>query len=145
MRLFYLIFALLLAPLATLQHPALGQSGEVRVPLLDYTNILNQIDQAPRPAPAAFAIGQSYVAITVRDDEDRISATVDVTISIEIFEDEWTLVPLLPLGTALKSATVDGRPVQLVQGATGLAWSTEKVGTTKMALRYGIDARHLGP
>ncbi len=141
MRLFFLIFALLAAPLATLQHPAFGQSGEVRVPLLDYTNMLSRLAQEPRPAPAAFAIGQSNVAITVRDDEDRISATVEVTISIEIFEDEWTLVPLLPFGAALKGASVDGRPVQLVQSAAGLAWSTDKAGTTEMALRYGIDAR----
>ena len=37
---------------------------------------------------------------------------------------------------------MDGRPVQLVQGPEGLAWSTNKAGLVTMTLRYGVDARH---
>ncbi len=135
------VLGMFLAPLALAQEKELGPSGEVRVPLTVYTEMVNQLSQEPRPAPAAFAIGQSNVVIHVTENEDRIAATVNVTVLIETFEDEWTLVPILPSGTALKRATVDGRLVQLVQGPEGLAWSTDEAGTVTMRLSYGVDAK----
>jgi hypothetical protein len=141
MRSLIVALALLLAPVALAQESAIGQSGEVRVPLTKYTAMLNQLDKELRPAPAAFAIGQSDVVVNISDDEDRITATVNVTVLLETFEDEWTLVPILPNGAALRRATVNGQPVQLVQGPDGLAWSTAEAGTVTMQLSYGVDAR----
>ncbi len=141
MRRLFLVFALILATPAAAQENAPGHSGEVRVPLSDYTAMLNQLAKDPRPAPAAYAIGQSQIVVHVSDSEDRISATVDVTVQIEIFEDEWTLVPILPTGAALRQASVDGHPVQLVEGPGGLAWSTDQAGTVTMRLSYGVDAK----
>ena len=131
--------ALLLAPLAP--HDALGQTGEVRVPLAAYSELVNRLANQPRPAPAAFAIGQSDVVVKVHERDDRTAATVQVTVQIETFEDEWTLVPVLPAGAALGRATIDGRAVQLVLGPQGLAWSTAEAGTVTMRLSYGVDAR----
>jgi hypothetical protein len=141
MRRLFLVLALILAAPAEARESVPGDSGEVRVPLSDYTAMLNQLAKDPRPAPAAYAIGQSRVAVHVSDSEDRISATVKVTVQIEIFEDEWTLVPILPPGVALGQASVDGRPVQLVEAPDGLAWSTEQAGTVTMRLSYGVDAK----
>ncbi len=115
--------------------------GEVRVPLDTYRRLVEQASQVPKPAPAAFAIGVSHVNVTVIDDEKHTTARVEATIDIETFENQWTLVPILPPGAALAGATVNGRPVQLVQGRDGLAWSTDKAGTVQMQLSYGMDAR----
>lgn len=141
MRRLFLVFALILATPVAAGESAPEHSGEVRVPLSDYTAMLNQLTKDPRPAPVSYAIGQSQVVVQVSDREDRISATVNVTVQIETFEDEWTLVPILPPGAALRQASVNGRPVPLVEGPDGLAWTTEQAGTVTMRLSYGVDAR----
>ena len=115
--------------------------GEVRVPLATYRQLVEQASQETRPAPAAYAIGVSNIDVGIIDDESRTTARVTVSLNIETFEDEWTLVPVLPPGAALSDARVNGAPVQLVQGPEGLAWSTHKAGTVEMQLRYGLDAR----
>lgn len=120
--------------------PAIDSGGEVRVPLHAYTALLNQLRRDPRPAPAAYAVGQSRVSVKVAERESTMVATVTVSVTIETFENEWTLVPVLPAGTALSQATVNGKPVQLVQGPDGLSWSTATAGTVTMQLRYGVNA-----
>jgi hypothetical protein len=115
--------------------------GEVRVPLQTYRQLVEQANQTARPAPAAYAIGVATVDVGIIDDDQLSTARVSVSLNIETFENEWTLVPVLPAGAALADARVDGVPVQLVQGPDGLAWSTDKAGTVTMQLRYGLDAR----
>ena len=117
------------------------QGGEVRVPLPVYTQLLEQTRREQRPAPAAYAIGDSQVRVTVTDEEDRSTAQVEVTVLIETFEAQWTLVPLLPSGVALSQATVDGQPVPLVQGPEGLSWSTDQAARVTLQLNYGVVAR----
>ena len=98
MKTMFALFALALAvapPAQASRHTADG--GQVSVPLSDYTALVNQ----PRPAPVAYAIGRSSVEAVVRDRDGRKSATVEVTVQIEIFEDEWTLAPVLPAGTVI--------------------------------------------
>ena len=116
-------------------------NGEVRVPLSVYQQMWQLLNDDPRPAPASHAVGSSAVRVEVVDHEDRSSALINVTLGIEVFEDEWTLVPVLATGAALQSATVDGQPVQLVQTPDGLAWSTSKKGRYSMQLIYGVDAQ----
>jgi hypothetical protein len=118
-----------------------GYGGEVRVPLADYTAMLTRLSQDPRRAPAAYAIGQAKVVVVVSDRDERKTAQVSITIQIEIFEDEWTLVPILPTGAALRQATVDGQAVQLVERVDGLSWSASKAGTYTMHLAYDVDAQ----
>ena len=134
------VLVLLLASPALAEEIAYDPSGEVRVPLAVYTAMMNQLDKEPGRAPAAFAIGQSNVVVQITDDDERTAATVQVTVLIETFEDKWTLVPILPSGVALRHATVDGNPVQLVQGPDGLHWSTNRAGIATLRLSYGVDA-----
>ncbi|MFQ5567268.1 MAG: hypothetical protein ACE5EU_13025, partial [Paracoccaceae bacterium] len=142
MRRLLLVLVLILATPAAARESVPGHSGgEVRVPLSDYTAMLNQLTKDPRPAPAAYAIGQSHVVVHVSDSEDRISAAVNVTVQIETFEDEWTLVPIVPTGAALRHASVEGHPVQLIETPDGLAWSTKQAATVTMRLSYGVDAK----
>ncbi|TFH48321.1 MAG: hypothetical protein E4H01_06575, partial [Lysobacterales bacterium] len=115
--------------------------GEVRVPLETYRSLVEQANQDTRPAPAAYAIGIATIDVAIIDDDKRTTARVSVSLDIETFENQWTLVPILPPGAALGDARVNGVPVQLVQGPDGLAWSTDKAGTVTMQLRYGLDAR----
>jgi hypothetical protein len=118
-----------------------ANDGEVRVPLETYQQLIDQANRDPRPAPASYAIGVSTVDVTIVDDDKHTTARVTVSLNIETFENQWTLVPVLPAGAALGDALVNGAPVQLVQGPGGLAWSTDKAGTVAMQLRYSLDAR----
>ncbi len=135
------ILMICIATLTNAQATTDAKDGEVRVPLETYRHLVEQASRDPRPAPAAYAIGVSTINVSIVDDDKRTTARVSVNLNIETFENEWTLVPVLPPGAALGDARVDGKPVQLVQGPEGLAWSTDKAGTVTMQLRYGLDAR----
>ena len=43
----------------------------------------------------------------------RPSAEVKVDLTIDVLEDEWMLVPVLPAGTAVESVTVGGITVEV--------------------------------
>ncbi|MGI9324832.1 MAG: hypothetical protein ACR2PZ_06400 [Pseudomonadales bacterium] len=116
-------------------------SGEVRVPLSVYQQMWQLLSEEPGSAPASYAVGTSSIRAEVVDFDDRSSAQIRVTLSIEVFEDEWTLVPVLATGAALQAASVDGQPVQLVQTPQGLAWSTSESGRYEMSLSYDVDAQ----
>ncbi len=117
-----------------------GARGHVQVPLNEYRELLDRTRQTPRPAPAAYALGQSNVSVDIADQDRRSAALVNVQVTVETFEDEWTLVPILPVGTALSMATANGEPVQLVQTTDGLAWNTDQAGAVTMHLRYAVNA-----
>ncbi len=123
------------------QAPADNGEGEVRVPLHTYTAMLKATERDPRPAPVAYAIGSSDVDVKVTEQDDRVTAKVTVRLKVRTFEDEWTLVPILPPGAALTKVTVNGKAVQLVQGPDGPSWSTNKAGTVEMQLAYGLNAQ----
>ena len=127
-------------PEATIAPDLFVDVGDVRIPLPEYQAMLQQLQQDPRPAPAAYAIGQSHVAVRVSEEAAHLSARVDVRVTIETFEDDWTLVPLLPAAVALESVTLDGRAVQLVQGPGGLALTRAEAGTAILQLAYKVDA-----
>ncbi len=141
MRALIVAVSLLWLPLAMGTEIAPNEAGEVRVPLSEYTRMLEQLRQEQRPAPTAYAMGRSQVRVQVREEDEHNVAQVTVKLMLETFEDEWTLVPILPMGVALGQASVNGRPVQLVPGTDGLYWSTNKAGTVTMQLNYGVDAK----
>lgn len=120
---------------------AADDNGQVQLPLTVYNHLINLSNQDPRPAPAGYAIGNANINVTVADRNDRSTAQVEATVMIEVFEDEWTLIPILANGTALNSVMVDGEDVQLVHGPDGLSWSTNRAATVTMQLRYGLDAQ----
>ncbi|MEM7226433.1 MAG: hypothetical protein AAF495_25900 [Pseudomonadota bacterium] len=141
MRILIVLLALFTAlPAIASERQPLPPSGDVRLPLAEYEKLLNQIAAKPRGAPADYALGRADVSVLVRDQDGRKSAEVEIALSAEIFEDQWTLVPLLPSGAALREATVDGQEVQLIVGPDGLSWATDRAGTAALRLIYSVDA-----
>ena len=53
-----------------------SESGEARVPLSEYTRMLENLRQEQRPAPAAYAVGSAEVAVQVREQDERTAAGV---------------------------------------------------------------------
>jgi len=113
--------------------------GEVQIPL----HIYNQLIDDTRPtstAPSGYALGQAIVSIQVIDSDGRATATIAVDLKLDVLEDEWVAVPILPAGTPLRSATINGKPVQLMHRDGSLAWGTKKAGSYAMKLIYSADA-----
>lgn len=103
---------------------------------------------APRKAPVGWAPGTATVAVQVRD--DGAGANIQASLQIQVLEDEWTLVPLLPLGTAVESARVaslDGgggqgeQEVNLVPAQGALAWGVREAGRYRVSLVYRAEVQ----
>lgn len=134
-----LLLGLLISAAGYADELLLDDNGQVQLPLPLYNHLVNQANLDPRPAPAGYAIGNADIQVSVSEADEHGSARIQASVMIEVFEDEWTLIPVLPAGTALESVDVDGRPVQLVQGPDGLSWSTATAGTVTMTLHYELD------
>ena len=118
-----------------------NRPGQVQLPLEIYTQLIQQAQAPDDPhAPVNFALGNARVNVNVGSTEPAASAEVSVTLSIQIFEDAWALVPVLPAGTPVTQATIQGSPVQLVATPRGLAWGTNQKGAYTMQLVYRVDA-----
>jgi hypothetical protein len=115
--------------------------GDVRVPLDSYIKLIDDARNQKLPAPAAYAIGLSAATVILKEMEDRTTAEIQISSSIEVFEDQWTMVPILPYGAAITSVTIDGSPIQLVQNAEWMSWSTQHAGTSRLVVNYTIDAQ----
>ncbi len=113
------------------------EGGQVTLPLSVYAGLA----QGAAREPARHAVGQSDVRVRIQRREAGYLAEVTATLRLETFEERWTLVPLLPPGTVLRRALVDGRPAQLVHGPDGLGWGTMKPGSVALRLDYAVDAR----
>ena len=106
-------------------------TGRVQIPVEVYNRLVEAArtpPHVPRPAPASYALGNASVTATVSGAQ-RASAEVRVQLSIEVLEDEWVLVPVLPAGTPVDAVTVAGQAVQLVVTPAGLGWVTNKKGS----------------
>jgi len=127
-------------PLAQAQAQAPGQ---VEIPLDVYNALIEAArnpSRPPREVPATHALGTAQVQLQVTSQERGASGEVRVDLSIEVYEDGWILVPVLPAATPVDSATVDGAAVQLIPTPEGLAWVTRKAGAHRMQLVYRVDA-----
>lgn len=123
--------------------PVVGEGGKVEVPLDVYNALVEAARNPPRlpvPAPARYALGTARVNVNVPSTESRAAAEVRVDLTIEVLEDGWVAVPVLPAGTPVERATVDGAVVQLLAIADGLAWTTKQAGAYDMNLTYRVDA-----
>lgn len=130
---------LALAPMAVAEE----KSGYVNVPLEQYNQLVeagkNPV-KTPRPAPAGYALGEARLKVTAKKNEARFSALVDATLSVKVLDDDWVLVPILPAGTAVESATISGNKVELISTSQGLAWGAKEAGSYEINLLYNIDA-----
>ncbi|MCU7960050.1 MAG: hypothetical protein KZQ58_08645 [gamma proteobacterium symbiont of Bathyaustriella thionipta] len=137
------LLLLLLFPLTVLaelsENPSPAeQQAQARLPLQTYNELLQASRKEPHPAPLEYALGNADVQVSVSEKDDRMIALVSTQLSVQTFEDEWTLVPILPLGTALFEVSANGRPVQLAVGPDGLSWSSKKAAQTILTLKYGV-------
>jgi hypothetical protein len=137
-RPFALILGLLGAASGFAADPA---AGHVQIPVELYNSMMAAGSASPRPAPAGYALGNGRVSVSVSDAGARGLAQVQADVTIEVLEDQWVLVPVLPPGSAVDSVTVGGAPVQLVAAPAGLAWATNKKGSYAMSLSYRVDAQ----
>lgn len=119
---------------------SLESNGEVKVPLSNYRELLKRVEAKPREAPATYAIGKADVTVQVFTKQQRHSALVRIAFSVQTFDNEWTLVPLLSAATALELATVDNQAVQLVYSDEGFGWAVNKAGSYQVVLAYRADA-----
>ena len=116
-------------------------TGEVKLPLNQYTALINKVEDQKRPAPSGYALGQARVNVTVSEKDSNMLADVNVDLTIRVLEDEWVLVPVLPHGTAIHNAAVSGNAVELISSSNGLSWGVNRRGSYNMRLNYKLDAR----
>ena len=140
-------FTATLAVLAAVAGAAAEEAppaGHVQIPVDVYNRLVETArdpSRTPRPAPAGYALGNARVAVTVRAASASASGEARVELAIDVLEEQWVLVPVLPSGTAVDAATVAGEPVQLVAAPSGLGWATNKRGSYAMTLAYRVDAQ----
>ncbi len=111
-------------------------SGQVELPLAVYNRLVETARDPETPAPAGFALGSAKVTVTVDDG----AARVGVELTVDVLANEWVLIPVLPAGTAVETATVGGAAVQLIASPGALAWATRQQGSHVMKLSYRLDA-----
>lgn len=134
----YITILLLIANVVFAQET--DDKGNVQLPLNTYNTLIDASKNPEDSAPAQYAIGQSSITVKINDKNDRTTAEIRVGVNIEVFEDKWTLIPVLPYGAAITSAKIDDVSIQLVQNAEWLSWSSKKSGTYNLQLKYTIDA-----
>ncbi|MFO0749604.1 MAG: hypothetical protein U1F43_28630 [Myxococcota bacterium] len=114
--------------------PAAGP-GEIRLPLDAYQALearLRELEKRASAVPIEAAV--TSAAVTV----DAALGVVNATVGVELMGDEQVAVPLLPAGTAVESATVDGQPLALVTRGSDLMWVAAERGRHSIELRYRV-------
>jgi hypothetical protein len=137
-----LVVCLLAAATPAAPQAAPG-TGHVQIPVELYNTLVTASDpaQRPRPAPAGYALGNARVTVQVPASADRATAEIHAELTVDVLEDQWVLVPVLPGGTPVDSVTVGGAAVQLAATPSGLAWATKAKGSYAMMLVYRVDAQ----
>jgi hypothetical protein len=116
-----------------------GADGQVQIPLEIYQQLV-EAGRQPAVAPAGYAIGQAQLNVRVVESDGKATAEVQVSLTIEVLEDRWVLVPILPAGTPVSSVAIGGNPIQLISTPGGLAWGVKEKGRYAMQLAYNVDA-----
>ena len=119
---------------------ALGQEGgEVRLPLERFQEMAERARQpAPEPQPpVGYALSAAAVEVTAPDAPGE-PATVRAVVTVEVLGPGWVVVPLLPAGTALRSAQAGGKALGLTAVGGDLVWSTDRKGEHRLELVYAV-------
>ncbi|NMB75542.1 MAG: hypothetical protein GYA21_10490 [Myxococcales bacterium] len=122
---------------------AADDGGEVRLPLKMFSDLAAKAGDPKKPvvAPAtSYALAQAEVEVTLPEASGS-PAKVDVTLTVHVLTDEWTSVPLLPVGTSLSRALLDEAPIALSALRGDLVWSTNARGTHVLKLSYAAAVR----
>lgn len=128
-------FCALAIPFSCLAQVASAQTeGSVQVPLSAWQEMTSGRSRVAPPA----ALGVANVSVDVHDESGRIVATATATLTVRASA-AGAMAVLLPPGTAIEAATVDGEEIALVSTSEGLAWIAEGSGTHRVSLTYEID------
>lgn len=121
-----------------LMHPfaaAAQTEGSVQVSLSDWQRMTSGGGAHPTP-PAA--LGVANVSLDVHDDEGHVVATATASLTVRASA-EGAIAVLLPPGTAIDAASVDGEEITLVTTSDGLAWIADAPGAHRVSLTYAIE------
>lgn len=120
-----------------------AKDGQVEIPLLQYQQMLEAIRDPnlhPRPTPFHYAFGEAQAELTFAENEGRLGGTVAAAFTVNILDDDWVSVPLLPAQTPVISAQANGQPIELAATEQGLAWGVKKAGRYEVKVQYRVEA-----
>ena len=86
--------------------------GHVQIPIDVYNRLIDLARdpvQHRRPVPAPYALGSATVTVNAAGPGAGPTGVVRVELSIEVFEDDWILIPVLPASTPVESVSVADR------------------------------------
>ena len=139
MRFIHIFFALLGFIIG---HAAIAGStngsGQVTVPLAEYQKWLAYQQQTQTGPAQGFALGKASADVNIVYENEQYTAKAVVKMPVEVLENEWTKVPLLPSTTAVIEVKANGNPVNLNQTADGYVWSVRKAGKYQLTITYHV-------
>lgn len=115
-------------------------AGTVRLPLSEYSRLFSQANKQPdkqAPPPVAFSISDAAVRVTAPDQPGR-PAAVTASVDIHVLSDKWVSIGLLPAGTSLESARLDGADIALTVVGGELVFPTRSKGEHELKLAYSV-------
>lgn len=145
--------ALLSIACLAISAPAFTQSndadaGQVQLPLALYHSLVSGM--SPSDAATRYAIGNARIQVRV-DEDEAVAIQMTGTIQVLAGSPGWHLVPLLPIGTVVESASINGQPIQLIQDNSFLSWPAQVDGAegssgvaSQLSLSYRVQARPSG-
>jgi hypothetical protein len=89
------------------------------------------------PPPLVSALSQAQVQVQVPPEPGR-PAQVKVQVTVHVLQPGWVGVPLLPVGTALASASLAGQPISLGERDGQLIWAVQQAGVHQIDLDYTV-------
>lgn len=121
-------------------NPAQADTAQVQLPLIQYQQLLKQTETT-RVNPARYALGNAQAQLSLTEHQQQWQAQVLINFEVQVYDNEWTAIPLLPASTALLEATVNQQSVPLQQQDGQLQWASRQAGTYTLQLRYQVEVR----
>ncbi|MBW2704574.1 MAG: hypothetical protein JRF33_27470, partial [Deltaproteobacteria bacterium] len=113
-------------------------NASVRLPLDVYQQLYSQANKPPRKEvlpPVSVTLSSATVQVTVPREIGK-PAEVTTDLIVHVLTADWVAVKLLPAGTSLSSATLDGKAIALAVIRGDLVWSAKAKGTHRLKLVY---------
>ena len=120
--------------------------GQVRMPLDTFRELeelaRRPLDREPSP-PVDATVSRADLELRVPEQAGR-PAEVKASVTVHVLSGAWVVARLLPAGTSVRSATLDGEPVALATRDGYLIWSTRQKGTHRLDLVYFAPVQEAG-
>lgn len=134
-----MMLSFMLGLFASVANAAEEKEGELTVSLAHYLDISEQLKHI-HSAPINYGMGIAEISLSGKEIDEKYTAEVVNRVTIEVFEDRWTAIPLIQNTLPLSSVKVNGRKVQLSRANQQWYWVTQKKGKYQLELRYGLDS-----